>query len=329
MQKYLTERRKIVIINSYMKLTKEYLQNNLSYMLYHNFNWIRRDCFGYNYLSMPLLSQAQLEGQAAMNDDSSNYLEEWKTAVGTSQDFDKMLVDLRKYGFSILTGLITAGSFLGFSSSLGPPAANIIHIGVINVTMFLVVILFWLDIYYQNLLYGSVLRTRFLEFFRLKHRLSVYISGVYTGSSMGVILYLIYGGFLVGVLFLGYLVAGISNQSDMIGKTGSAAKPNMTVGLGLGLGNASSLSAKPGSAANSVDNTSLLNLIALGNGSLIASFLLGVAGMIAIAYLGVGLRDKKLKKIMNIFKDHLWRELTEKEIMDLEKEIYGEFKFKV
>jgi len=41
-----------------------------------------------------------------------NYSEEWKICRETIDRFDGILVDLRKYGFSILTGLTTAGSFL-------------------------------------------------------------------------------------------------------------------------------------------------------------------------------------------------------------------------
>ena len=138
-----------------------------------------------------------------------------------STKFDEIIVDIRKYGFTLITGLLTAGSFLGFTvggeSILNQLAyANILHVGVIIVTMFLVVVLFWLDLYYQNLLYGSVLRTRFLELIRLRHRLSVYISGIYTGSSMKVMLYSIYAGFLLGCFFLGNLVADITAQSTTI-----------------------------------------------------------------------------------------------------------------
>lgn len=290
-------------------------------------NCMKRDCFGYDYVPPPIQSRAQPAG----SNSPSDFIEEWKTATSTSQEFDKMLVDLRKYGFSIITGLITAGSFLGLSfdkSTLLPAASSVIHIGVINVTMFLVVILFWLDIYYQNLLYGSVFRTRFLEFFRLKYRLSIYISGMYTGSSMGTILYLIYGGFLVGVFILGLLVAGIANQSEMISKsesnyTTAAVSSNITQGsTNMSVGN-----------ANPVNNGSLLNLITKGYGSLILSFILGAAGMIAIAVIGISSRSTKLNELTKIFEKYLLKkeqaptlELSEREIMELEKEICRHFK---
>src|SRR5919198_1002235 len=55
------------------------------------------------------------EKEMAVNSDYNNYSEEWKSCRDTADRFDEILHDLRKYGFSILTGLTTAGSFLGFA----------------------------------------------------------------------------------------------------------------------------------------------------------------------------------------------------------------------
>jgi hypothetical protein len=137
--------------------------------------------------------------------DYTNYSEEWVKARETTDKFDGNLFDLRKYGFSILTGLITAGSFLGFSE-----ATQFIQVGVIIVTMVLVVILYWLDIFYQGLLYGAVFRTRFLEIFRLNRGLSIYISGLYGASNLGRLLHFLYVGFLIGVFLLGLFVANFA-----------------------------------------------------------------------------------------------------------------------
>jgi hypothetical protein len=130
-----------------------------------------------------------------------NYSEEWKVCRETIDRFDGILVDLRKYGFSILTGLTTAGSFLGFSA----PTANI-QIGVIIVTMALIMVLYWLDIYYQSLIFEASFRARFLEIYRLKRNLSVYIAGFYGASHTGSILHFLYIGFLIGLVVLGVFV---------------------------------------------------------------------------------------------------------------------------
>jgi hypothetical protein len=221
-----------------------------------------------------------------------SFVDEWKTSTETSRKFDEFLVDLRKYGFTILTGLITAGSFLGFSFSDETDTdlvnSNILHLGVIYVTMMLVVILFWLDVYYQNLLYGSVLRSRFLELFRLNFRLSVYISGLYTGSHMANVLYVLYFGFLGGVLIMGLLVAGITNASQ---------------------------------------NTALDILGQQGFWILIGIFLLSLGGMIYITKIGIiDRKRKKLTPIMNLFEKYLrLRDRDENKILELEGKIGEHF----
>lgn len=151
------------------------------------------------------------EGEGnADNNDYNNYSDEWKACRDTADKFDSVLFDLRKYGFSILTGLTTAGSFLGFS---GP--AKVLQIGVIVVTMALIMVLYWLDIYYQSLLYGASFRARFLEIFRLKRALSIYTAAFYGASRTGRILHFLYVGFLLGLFILGLFVAGITNTTGM------------------------------------------------------------------------------------------------------------------
>src|SRR4030095_5394640 len=144
-------------------------------------------------------------------DNYDNYNEEWKSCRETVSKFDSTLIDLRKYGFTIITSLLTAGSFLGFSS----PTASL-QVGVIIVTMTLIVILYWMDIYYQNLLVGSIFRTNFLEIFRLKRGLSFYISMLYGRSGMGAALHILYAGFLIAAFILGIFAATLSvNTKDI------------------------------------------------------------------------------------------------------------------
>ena len=221
-------------------------------------------------------------GKKADSGEPVDYTDEWKTAVETSQKFDEMLVDLRKYGFSILTGLITAGSFLGFSANDVSEFSytNVIHLGVINVSMLLVLILFWLDVYYQNLLYGSVLRTRFLESCRLKKfKLSIYISGVYTGSGLGKsgmanILYFIYIAFLLGTFSLGLLVALLPVDSSKDTLTNTSGTENSNV--------------KSSDATDKAIHRILLLLIGLVPSGL---------GMLFIGIASIKSRDKKLDEI--------------------------------
>lgn len=146
-------------------------------------------------------------------DKDPNYLE-WKDAREATARFDGILVDLRKYGFTLLTGLTTASSFLGFTE----PDFTLLQ-GIIMVTMGLIVILYWLDIYYQNLLYGAVIRTLFLELFKLTHGgrrgLASFISSLHSEAGIRTFLHGVYYGFLIGLFVLGlFLAAGINDKKD-------------------------------------------------------------------------------------------------------------------
>ncbi|MGA7369621.1 MAG: pentapeptide repeat-containing protein [Nitrososphaeraceae archaeon] len=151
---------------------------------------------------------------APQDRDSKNYVKEWEKCMDVIDKFDKTLLDLRKYGFSFLTGLITASSFVGISDVSNH---NTIQIAVIVVTMILVVVLYWLDIYYQNVLTGAVLRSQFLGLFRLDMRLSSYISSYYSNSGIGSMLHWLYLGFLVGLFVLGLYVLGVVNLMGISG----------------------------------------------------------------------------------------------------------------
>lgn len=128
--------------------------------------------------------------------------EEWKISRDTVDRLDKTLIDLRKYGFTLITGLLTAGSFLGFSDT-----SRVAQVAVIIVTMVLVVVLYWLDTLYQSLLLGAVFRARYLEIFKVDVGLTNYISAFYAASRVEHLLHLLYVGFLVGALILGLFVA--------------------------------------------------------------------------------------------------------------------------
>lgn len=255
---------------------------------------------------------------------ADSFLEEWKLSVEVSSKFDEILVDIRKYGFTLVTGLLTAGSFLGFNiggdSVLNQLAyANILHIGVIIVTMFLVVVLFWLDLYYQNLLYGSVIRTRFLELTRLKQRLSVYISGIYTGPSMNFMLYSIYAGFLLGTFLLGNIVADITSQS--ISTSTSISLSNTTVA--------------PSDGQEVFESQSITEILSdylqSTRGILTLSSILSAIGMISMAIVCIRSRNQKIGRIDRIIHDNMpapGSALSDNQIASLEAQILDLFPFK-
>ena len=76
--------------------------------------------------------------------------------------FDKLIVDVRKYGFTLITGLLTASAFAFVKlDSLSVPDAA--RIGVSLVLMVLVLGLFTVDRYLEIFLRSAVTRARALE----------------------------------------------------------------------------------------------------------------------------------------------------------------------
>lgn len=91
-------------------------------------------------------------------DEWLSHLEEWKECRGTIARLDGVLVDLRKYGFSLVTILITASGFFveNTEKQLSLPAVSI---GI----MVLITALFAVDRYYTILLSAAVERALDLE----------------------------------------------------------------------------------------------------------------------------------------------------------------------
>jgi hypothetical protein len=86
--------------------------------------------------------------------------DEWNECRTTIGRLDTILADIRKYGFSLITGLLTGTSFLGLQSTEGSVVdrtAPFISI------MVLIAALFSVDSYYQVLLSGAVERALDLE----------------------------------------------------------------------------------------------------------------------------------------------------------------------
>jgi hypothetical protein len=93
--------------------------------------------------------------------------QEWKECRAIIGRLDTILVDLRKVGFSLITGLLTASAFLNFlgiPTTQGVPAPTTdVSAAVFITVMVLVAALFSVDTYYQVLLSGTVERALDLE----------------------------------------------------------------------------------------------------------------------------------------------------------------------
>ena len=107
-------------------------------------------------------------------------LDEWKECRTSIDRFDKLIVDVRKYGFTLITGLLTASAFafVKLDSVSVPDAARV---GVSLVLMVLVLGLFTVDRYLEIFLRSAVTRARALET-ALDFRLTRMISNVAEGA---------------------------------------------------------------------------------------------------------------------------------------------------
>lgn len=85
--------------------------------------------------------------------------QEWKQCQANLEQFDKIIVDLRKYGFGIVTGLISVNGFLFALKDMTP----FMIMGIYLALLVLIVGLFRLDRMHEVFLRAAVTRARFLE----------------------------------------------------------------------------------------------------------------------------------------------------------------------
>jgi hypothetical protein len=85
--------------------------------------------------------------------------EEWKECRSSIGRFDQSLVDIRKFAFSLITGLLTASAFFASSSGLPPIGRELIALAM----MLLILGLFTIDRYLEILILSAVKRAQELE----------------------------------------------------------------------------------------------------------------------------------------------------------------------
>jgi hypothetical protein len=99
-------------------------------------------------------------------DPTQTELSEWEEGRKTIDRFDRILADLRKYGFTLITGFITASAFVTYVGVVNKDGIVVPEGGraaVLSVIFILVASLFVVDNYYQVLLSGSVERALDIE----------------------------------------------------------------------------------------------------------------------------------------------------------------------
>jgi hypothetical protein len=146
------------------------------------------------------------------NDNSEERSEkEWEKCLESTQNFDSILIDLRKYGFTFISVLI--GSEVFFGLALGIQNAILLTIATITV------VIYWLDLYYRNGLSGSLLRSIFLEMFRLEAGLTYTVSSLYAKTKSEYYIVLLYGGLFVTSIFIAATLNSLVPSGQVLGNS--------------------------------------------------------------------------------------------------------------
>lgn len=88
-----------------------------------------------------------------------NGLDEWKAARDIFDKFDDRINDIRKFGFTFLSGLITADAL----TKLFNATDDRVRLGVVGITLLLTVALLVLDKNYQLFQFAAGIRAKVLE----------------------------------------------------------------------------------------------------------------------------------------------------------------------
>ena len=146
---------------------------------------------------------------ASENQGRSSLFEEWGRAREILNNADEHLHDLRKYGFTFVTALLTAESLLipsqSPSSTFTPVLPENVKIAILSVTLVLIIALQLMDRNYQVLQTAAATRALVLERV-LNLQLTEVISMRYNQYHVKRYVIAIYGLFVFGVVALGWVV---------------------------------------------------------------------------------------------------------------------------
>jgi hypothetical protein len=148
-----------------------------------------------------------------MPDDKSsdgNALDEWKEARSTISRFDGYLDALRKYGFTVVAGLLAANSIqIYFSFN------NFTKFFLAVITVAFTVGLYLLDIFYQRIIDAASLRARIIETAVLNLELNETISYRFTKDKLSTYIKWIYIMFIIIAIVIGILVIVTASPSPL------------------------------------------------------------------------------------------------------------------
>jgi hypothetical protein len=146
---------------------------------------------------------------AAITTADDQRFKDWQECRTTIGRLDTILEDLRKVGFSLITGLLTAGDFLNLLGVGEHVPLSHVRAAVFITVMVLVATLFSVDTYYQVLLSGANERALDLEAQTIPWiRVTKYLSVNATRSGISFVILALYLVLLVTAGGLGLLAVG-------------------------------------------------------------------------------------------------------------------------
>jgi hypothetical protein len=141
-------------------------------------------------------------------------LDEWQEARKSVDRFDTILADLRKYGFTLVTGVLSADAFL----TTVIPLHDFAIVVVFSAIILLVVALFLLDRYYQVLLWAAVSRAMDLEgSLEPPLGLTSFITYKATKAMADWLVVVLYALLIIGTLLLADAVAATAAAMESVG----------------------------------------------------------------------------------------------------------------
>ncbi len=138
-----------------------------------------------------------------MDDENQDY-KEWVTARKSIDKFDGYTVNIRKYGFTFITGIITAQAIL-----TPTPISYPVKFSVIVVTMALILAIALFEQYIRIMQHAAVQRALILER-RLNIELTELIGFQYTLNHGNYFKYALYIVFIFGTCLFAFFIIGIN-----------------------------------------------------------------------------------------------------------------------
>jgi hypothetical protein len=150
-----------------------------------------------------------------LSKENDNQYKEWEKTREVFKDYDTRLHELRKYGFSFVTALLTVGSFLtqtitdqistATETEIKTPMSNVFNLGVFIVTLLLIVALHLFDKNYRIFEQAAYTRAVVIER-KLNMELTEIIGARHRNRNINFNVFCVYSMFIWGVAGIGIAI---------------------------------------------------------------------------------------------------------------------------